>query len=197
MGLGVAPSAIGSVIGVCKAYATRVGSGPFPTELGGEEASRWAIEHKRLDEEGLNYDVNDEDELHQGIALRTLGREYGATTGRLRRCGWLDLPLLKYAIGLNGVTELGITKLDVLDTLDEILVCTAYEGTDSVDMNNITNVKPIYKKFPGWKTSTKGCTSYDALPENAKKYLKFIERNAGVPITLISTGPKRDEMIQK
>jgi len=197
VGLGVAPSEIGSVIGVCKAYATRVGSGPFPTEIGGVEAYKWSDTHKRVDEEGLGYDINDSNALHQGIALRTLGKEYGATTGRLRRCGWLDLPLLKYAIALNGVTELGITKLDVLDTLNEIEVCVAYEGFEYIDMNNLTTVKPIYKKFTGWKTSTRGCTSYQDLPNEAKTYLEFIEQETGVPITLVSTGPKRDEMIQK
>lgn len=197
VGLGVAPSSIGSVIGVCKAYATRVGSGPFPTELGGQEATKWTSEHKRNDEENLNYDINDSNELHKGIALRTLGREYGATTGRLRRCGWLDLPLLKYAIALNGVTELGITKLDILDTLENINVCTSYENTSSIDMNKLHEYKPVYTSFPGWKTSTRGCTSYDILPPNAKRYLEFIESETGIPITLISTGPKRDEMIQR
>lgn len=197
VGLGIAPSVIGNVIGVCKAYATRVGSGPFPTEIGGLEASAWAGSHKRLDEESLGYDINDADPMHQGIALRTLGKEYGATTGRLRRCGWLDLPLAKYAIDLNGLTHLGITKLDILDTLNEIQVCIGYEGTESVDMNMLDQMKPIYKVFPGWKKDTRGCTSYKELPTEARNYLEFIERELGVPIAFISTGPKRDEMIDK
>ncbi len=197
VGLGIAPSAIGDVIGVCKAYATRVGSGPFPTEIGGLEADAWASTHKRLDEENLGYDVNDKIPMHQGIALRTIGKEYGATTGRLRRVGWLDLPLAKYAVSLNGITHLGITKLDILDTLDEIPVCVAYENMDFVDMNMLDKMKPIYKVFPGWKKDTRGCTSYDELPLEAKNYLEFIENELHVPVAFISTGPKRDEMIDK
>lgn len=197
VGLGVAPSKIGDVIGICKAYATRVGSGPFPTELGGKDAREWADTHKRVDEEGLNYEINDNDPLHQGIALRTVGKEYGATTGRLRRCGWLDLPLLKYAIAINGVTELGITKLDILDDLKEIPICVGYEGRDYVNMNDLENATPIYKKLPGWQKSTKGSTSYEDLPQEAKEYLNFIERETGVPIKLVSTGPKREEMIKR
>lgn len=196
-GLGIAPNKIGEVIGVCKAYSTRVGSGPFPTEIGGKEASEWSDTHKRIDEEKLGYDVNEKNPLHQGIALRTLGREYGATTGRLRRCGWLDIPLVKYAIALNGVTELGITKLDVLDTLEEIPICVSYENSDHVDMNRISEYKPIYKTLPGWKTTTRGITSYEQLPKEAKDYLEFIERETGVPVKMVSTGPKRDEMIKK
>ena len=197
VGLGIAPQTIGDVIGICKAYATRVGSGPFPTEVGGKEADVWSGTHKRADEENLGYDINDTDPLHQGIALRTLGKEYGATTGRLRRTGWLDLPLLKYSIAINGVTHLGMTKLDILDTLNEIPVCVAYEGNPPIDMNQLTDVKPIYKMFPGWKKSTRGCTSYDELPLEARNYLEFIEGEVGVQIAFISTGPKRDEMIAK
>ena len=197
VGLGISPQSIGEVIGVCKAYSTRVGSGPFPTEIGGKEAYAWSGSHKRSDEENFNYDVNDSDPTHQEIALRTLGKEYGATTGRLRRCGWLDLPLVKYAIALNGVTMLGITKLDILDTLEEIPVCVAYENFENVDMDKLAEVKGIYKNLPGWKASTRGCTSYNELPEGAKDYLEFIEAELGVPIAFISTGPKRQEMIEK
>lgn len=197
VGLGIAPSKIGDVIGICKAYATRVGSGPFPTEIGGEVASVWADTHKRVDEEGLNYEINDTDPLHQGIALRTVGKEYGATTGRLRRCGWLDIPLLKYSIAINGVTELGITKLDVLDELKDIPVCVSYENFTGINMNNLKNVKPVFKKLKGWQKSTRGITNYDDLPQEAKEYLDFIEKEVGIPIKLISTGPKREEMIRK
>jgi adenylosuccinate synthase len=197
VGLGVSPQSIGEVIGICKAYSTRVGSGPFPTEIGGKEAYAWSGSHKRIDEENFNYDINDPEPLHQEIALRTLGREYGATTGRLRRCGWLDLPLVKYAVALNGVTMLGITKLDILDTLEEIPVCVEYENFENVDMDKLGEVKGVYKKLPGWKKSTRGCTSYDKLPQEAKNYLEFIEKELGVPIAFISTGPKRDEMIEK
>jgi adenylosuccinate synthase len=98
---------------------------------------------------------------------------------------------------LNGVTELGITKIDILDTFNKIQVCVAYEGTDGVDMTELAQAKPVYKTFPGWKTSTMGSTSYESLPQEAKEYLAFIEQETGVPITFISTGPKRDEMIIK
>lgn len=196
VGLGIAPQTIGDVLGICKAYTTRVGSGPFPTEMGGVEGATWASTHNRTDEENMGCDINEADVLRQGIALRTLGKEYGATTGRLRRCGWLDLPLVKYACDLNGVTSLGITKLDVLDTLDQIPVCVSYEGLDGVDITDLKNAKPVYKVFPGWKSNTRGCTSYDELPQAAKDYLAFIEAQLQVPITFISTGPKRDEMIE-
>lgn len=195
VGLGLPPSSIGKVIGVCKAYVTRVGNGPVPTEIGDKESFEWVSTHKRADEEKLNYDLNDKNPLHQGIAIRTLGKEYGATTGRLRRVGWLDLPLAKYAISLNGLTHLGIVKVDVLDTLKEIPICVSYENSGDVDMNNLDKVKPVYKIFPGWQKNTKGCTSYNELPKEAKTYLKFIENELGVPIAFISTGPERDEMI--
>lgn len=195
VGLGAAPSDIGSVLGISKAYATRVGAGPFPTELGGKEAEEWAATKKRQDEADLSYDINEENAFRQGIALRNAGQEYGATTGRLRRCGWLDLPLLKYAIELNGVTELGITKLDVLDGLKEIEVCVGYENMPRPDMNRLREVRPVYKKLPGWQESTRGCTSYEKLPKEAQEYIKFIEKETGVPVTLISTGPGRNEMI--
>ena len=197
VGLGIAPSTIGEVIGICKAYTTRVGAGEFPTEIGGKEAYAWSGNHKRSDEENFGYDVNDKDPLHQEIALRTLGREYGATTGRLRRCGWLDIPLVKYATTINGVTALGITKIDILDTLDQVPVCVSYEGQDFVDINKLDQAKPVYKYLPGWKQSTRGMTSYHELPKEAKDYLEFIEKEIGVPIKYISTGPRRDEMIVK
>lgn len=195
VGLGIAPSSIGEVLGICKAYTTRVGAGEFPTEIGGKEAYLWSGNHKRSDEENFGYDINDPDPLHQEIALRTLGREYGATTGRLRRCGWLDIPLVKYAIAINGVTVLGITKIDVLDTLEQIPVCVGYEGQEYADINNLDKAKPVYKYLPGWKTSTRGCTSYDELPKEAKSYIEFMESELSVPIKYISTGPRRDEMI--
>ena len=197
VGLGISPQSIGDVLGVCKAYTTRVGSGPFPTEIGGNDAYAWSGNHKRVDEENLGYDINDSNPLHQEIALRTLGREYGATTGRLRRCGWLDLPLVKYAIALNGVTMLGITKLDILDTLDQIPICVKYENFENVNMDKLSESKPIYKNLPGWKKSTRGCTVYKDLPVEARNYLEFIEKELGVPIAFISTGPKRIEMIEK
>lgn len=197
VGLGVAPKHIGEVLGIFKAYTTRVGSGPFPTEIGGQEAYEWSKTHNKKDEEGLNYNINENNGLQKNIALRILGKEYGATTGRLRRCGWLDLPLLKYSINLNGATCLGITKLDILDSLNEIPVCIDYENQSFVDITKLTDSKPIYKVFQGWNTSTRGCTSYKDLPENAKLYIDFIEKETGLPITYISTGPKRDEIIKR
>ena len=194
-GLGLPPSTVGNILGVFKAYATRVGNGPMPTEIGGKESFKWASTKKRIDEENLNYDINNTNPLHQGIAIRTVGKEYGATTGRLRRVAWLDLPLMKYAIALNGVTHLGITKIDILDGLKQIPVCVAYKGSKYIDMNKLDEEKPIYKIFPGWKGNTRGCTSYKDLPKEAKSYLKFIEKELGVRVAFISTGPKRNEMI--
>jgi adenylosuccinate synthase len=195
VGLGIPPSSLGRVIGVAKAYATRVGNGPVPTEIGGKESFRWASVHQRKDEENLDYDMNDSNPLHQNIALRALGKEYGATTGRPRRVAWIDLPLLKYAIALNGVTHLGITKMDILDTLKKIPICVAYKNFKEVDMNELEKAKPVYKVFPGWKKNTRGCTSYKDLPKEAKNYLKFIEKELEIPIAFISTGPERSEII--
>lgn len=194
-GLGLPPSTIGNTLGVFKAYATRVGNGPMPTEIGGKESFKWASIKKRKDEENLNYDINDTNSLRQGIAIRAIGKEYGATTGRLRRVAWLDLPLMKYAIALNGITHLGITKIDILDDLKKIPVCVSYKNSTYIDMNKLDKMTPFYKTFPGWKKSTRGCTSYKDLPKEAKTYLKFIEKKLGVPIAFISTGPKREEMI--
>jgi adenylosuccinate synthase len=107
------------------------------------------------------------------------------------------MPLLKYAIALNGVTELGITKLDVLDELKEIPVCISYGGQSGINMNNLKNIKPVYKKIPGWQRSTRGVTKYEDLPKEAREYLDFIQKETNIPIKLISTGPKREEMIRK
>lgn len=195
VGLGVSPHKIGRVLGICKAYATRVGNGPVPTEIGGDKAFKWASSHKRIDEENLTYDVNDKNLLRKGIAIRTLGKEYGATTGRLRRVGWFDIPLAKYAVRLNGITHLGVTKLDILDELEEIPVCVSYKGLKELDMNELHKVKPVYKIFKGWQKSTRGCTTFKNLPKEARAYLKFIEKEVGIPIAFISTGPERSEMI--
>ncbi|MGE3920627.1 MAG: adenylosuccinate synthase [Gammaproteobacteria bacterium] len=161
------------VLGIVKAYTTRVGSGPMPTEL--------------FDEVGKT--------------LATRGNEFGSTTGRARRCGWFDAIAVKRAVMLNSVTHLCMMKLDVLDELDTIRICTGY----NFNGQNITNqhlttdelslVKPIYEDWPGWKTSTKGINQYDDLPENAKNYLKRLVELVGVEITMISTGPDRDETI--
>jgi adenylosuccinate synthase len=170
-GLGLAPQKIGKVIGVFKAYCTRVGSGPFPTELDNE----------------------------LGEALREYGVEYGATTGRPRRCGWLDLPALKYAIMLNGVTELNMTKSDVLSHFDTLRICTAYkingEVTDELPYNINQPVEPVYTDMPSWKLDISSMKSKSALPVEMHDYLKFIESEVGIPITVISVGPDREQFV--
>ena len=170
-GLGIAPSKIGDVLGIFKAYCTRVGSGPFPTEQ----------------------------ENSVGEEMRKIGVEFGATTGRPRRCGWLDLVALKYAIMLNGVTALIMTKADVLDTFETIKVATAYKVSGEVTTNMPfeidTPIEPIYKEFPGWKTDITNLKKENELPENLKKYIKFIEEETGVPISIVSVGPNRDATI--
>ncbi len=170
-GLGLAPHKIGKVIGVFKAYCTRVGSGPFPTELEGE----------------------------MGEALREYGAEYGATTGRPRRCGWLDLPALKYSIMLSGVTELNMTKSDVLTHFDTLRVCTAYRinGKETQELPFDINqpVEPVYKEMPVWKEDISKMRSKEELPVEMKEYLKFIESEVGIPVTVISVGPDREQFI--
>lgn len=172
-GSGIPPLAITHAMGITKAYCTRVGNGPFPTEL----------------EDGA------------GETLRKNGQEFGATTGRPRRCGWLDLVALKYAVQLNGMNELALTKLDVLDDFEEIKICTEYKldgdstKTFPLDTENVEKVKPVYKTFEGWQTSTRDTSSYDDLPEKAKEYITFIEDYIGVTFNVISTGPKRSETI--
>ncbi|MDP2585342.1 MAG: adenylosuccinate synthase [Candidatus Levybacteria bacterium] len=173
-GAGIPVNKIDNVIGIAKAYLTRVGEGPFPTELSNGT----------------------------GEKLRTIGGEFGTTTGRPRRCGWLDIELLKFASYINGFTELAITKLDVLDTFSEIKLCTHYALNGKKvnyfdgDANFLSKVKPIYKTYKGWNKSTKGITKYAELPLAAKQYLKEIEKLTGVKIKYISTGPKRQEIIK-
>ena len=173
-GSGIPMNKIDQVIGIAKAYATRVGEGPFPTELS--------------DALGKN--------------LRTIGGEFGATTGRPRRCGWLDIELLKFASYINGFTELAITKLDVLDNFPKIKICTHYTlhgkkvSYVDGDANFLKDIKPVYRIIHGWSKPTKGITKYNELPKQAKQYLKEIEQLTGIPIKYISTGPKRDEIIE-
>lgn len=172
-GSGIPPLAVTNVMGISKAYCTRVGNGPFPTEL-----------HDALGEE-----------------IRRIGHEFGATTGRPRRTGWLDLVALRYASRVNGLSELVITKLDVLDTLDQVQACVAYEldgGTTNrfpVECDELERATPVYRTFEGWKTSTVGITEWDQLPEAARSYITFIEDYLKVPIRIVSTGPDRDETI--
>jgi adenylosuccinate synthase len=173
IGTGVAPTAISSVIGVTKAYCTRVGEGPFPTEL---------------------FDS-------VGDTIRKRGNEFGAVTGRPRRCGWLDLPLLRYSGMINGTSWLVVTKLDVLDELAEIPVCVGYKvngrSTDEIpaDASGWDAIECLYKKIPAWKSSTRGITEFKKLPKTARDYLSFIEKESGARIGMVSTGPGREETI--
>ncbi|HEY9187946.1 MAG TPA: adenylosuccinate synthase [Bacteroidota bacterium] len=170
-GLGIPPTAITSVLGVVKAYTTRVGYGPYPTEQDNEI----------------------------GETLRKIGSEYGATTGRPRRCGWLDIMALQYSIMINGIKYLAITKLDVLDALDEIKICTGYRVGSKIlktfpnDLKTLEQVEPIYETFPGWKSSISDIRSFDKLPENCQKYLKAIEDLTETPIKIVSVGPEREQ----
>jgi adenylosuccinate synthase len=169
-GLGISPKSINEVFGIFKAYCTRVGSGPFPTEL------------------------NDD----TGALLRDVGNEFGSTTGRPRRCGWLDIPALKYAIMINGVTRLFMTKSDVMSGFTTIKVCTSYlsEGRKCKEIPfNDLPVEPVYTELPGWKENIAGIREYDNLPRNLKGYIKYIEDQTGVPVTMISVGPDREETI--
>jgi adenylosuccinate synthase len=174
-GLGVPPTRIQGVIGVSKAYITRVGAGPFPTELQGEV----------------------------GQAIRVRGNEFGSVTGRPRRCGWFDVPLLRYTASINGFDSLVVTKLDVLDELDEIQVCVAYRlnGRIIEDMPATSAamdaIEPVYETLPGWKSATRSLTDASQLPQRAKDYLNFLERSTEVEIGCISTGPERMETILK
>ena len=174
-GLGVAPSKIDQVYGIFKAYCTRVGSGPFPTEL-----------HDQV-----------------GEKLRAVGNEFGATTGRPRRCGWLDLPALKYAIMINGVTQLFMMKADVLNDFDEIRVCTHYKMSDGsqvdelpYDMNH-QQLEPVYHTVAGWKQELDGVEEFSQMPGNLMAYLDYLEHNLKVPIGIVSIGPDRTQTIYK
>ncbi|MEJ5350619.1 MAG: adenylosuccinate synthase [Melioribacteraceae bacterium] len=173
-GTGIPPTKIMSVIGIVKAYTTRVGLGPFPTELTDEE----------------------------GEQLRKAGAEYGATTGRPRRCGWFDAFLLNYSRMINGIERAAITKLDVLSYLDEIKVCVGYEingkklKTFPTDVNQLMKVKPIYETLPGWKKNISNIKYYDELPSEAKDYLSFISEQSGFEISIISVGPSRQQTIE-
>ncbi len=170
-GLGIAPNKIGNVYGIAKAYCTRVGSGPFPTEL---------------------FDKT-------GELLGKYGNEFGSTTGRPRRCGWLDIVALKYAIMINGVTELFITKADVLDNFDTLKVATAYKinetTVDYFPFDITENIKPVYSELKGWKTDTTKITDAKQLPVELIKYIRFIESQVNIPVTLVSVGPDRKQII--
>lgn len=172
-GLGVAPRNIGSVFGIFKAYCTRVGSGPFPTELFDDD----------------------------GVRMQKEGNEFGATTGRPRRCGWLDLPALKYAVMINGVTELFMMKADVLSIFEEIKICTQYKLKDGSLTEEMPfqlmdeQVEPVYKTFKGWNVDVRNVKIFDDMPVELKDYITYIEMESGVPVTIVSVGPDRIETI--
>ena len=170
-GTGVPPNKIDGIVGVSKAYITRVGAGPFPSE-----------DHTEL-----------------GEKIRKAGSEFGSVTGRPRRCGWFDVPLLRYTAEVNGFDSIILTKLDVLDDLDEIPVCVAYELDGKVIdempacVRRMESVKPVLERLPGWKTNTQGITDLSKLPPAAQRYLKFLEEKTGVEIGSVSNGPERNE----
>ena len=170
-GTGIPPTKIDNVIGIVKAYTTRVGNGPFPTEL--------------LDADGEK--------------LRKIGSEYGATTGRPRRCGWFDAPLVKYSAMINGIDSVAITKLDVLSSFEEIKVCTSYKidgkavKSYPTDVDRLSQAVPVYESIPGWKTDISNCLCFEELPDKTKNYLNFISSKAGIKIDIISVGPKRKQ----
>ena len=173
-GLGIPPTSVQSVLGIAKAYCTRVGNGPFPTEQ----------------------------ENETGENIRSIGGEFGATTGLPRRCGWFDAVAMRYSVMINGIQSLAITKLDVFDSFDEIVVCSEYElagkrlKTFPTDIRTLNAVKLHYEKFPGWKCSLSGINSFHALPKEAMRYITFLGECTGVPIEYVSIGPKRDQTIR-
>ena len=170
-GLGISPKLIGDIFGIFKAYCTRVGSGPFPTELCDET----------------------------GASMRNIGREFGSTTGRPRRCGWLDLPALKYSIMINGVTKLFMTKADVMSGFKIIKICTSYkvDGKECLEIpfNNDSIIEPVYTELPGWEEDISGTREFSKLPESLKIFVEFIENQTGVPVTMVLVGPDREETI--
>ncbi len=174
-GLGVAPRQIGEVFGIFKAYCTRVGSGPFPTELNDETGER----------------------------IRKEGREFGATTGRPRRCGWLDLPALRYAIMINGVTQLVMMKVDVLNSFDEIQVCTHYKLADGTLSDQMpydlidADITPVYRSFAGWKTDLSAARMFEDMPAELAAYVSYLEETLNLPISFISTSPDREALIYR
>lgn len=172
-GLGIPPTAVKNIIGIAKAYSTRVGNGPFPTEL--TEAT--------------------------GERLRAIGHEFGATTGRPRRCGWLDMVSLKYSIMVNGISEIALTKLDVLDEFDEIKICTAYKKDGKIlkafptDVATLEHLEPVYQTYRGWNAKISEVKKMKELPKNTVRYIETIEKLSGVRISLVSVGPRRDQTI--
>jgi adenylosuccinate synthase len=213
-GLGIPPKLIGNIIGVVKAYTTRVGAGPFPTEQ--LNVSSWKTFSTKSDRSSDPFPQN------TGVHFQEVGREYGTTTGRRRRCGWLDLVVLKYSCMINGYDSLNLTKLDVLDKLSEIKVAIKYTVDGKAlfgfpgqwiflpsfsrptnhtlfpaDLDLLSKVQVEYVTLSGWQTSIEGVTTYDSLPENCRRYVEFIEQFTNVPIKWIGVGPGRESMIIK
>ena len=180
-GTGLGPRDISRVVGIAKAYTTRVGSGPFPTEL--------------ADASGTPNKL--------GQALIDIGHEFGTVTGRQRRTGWLDLVMLRHAVRLNSLTEIALTKLDVLDTFDEVKVCVNYKLNGLVmrgypDRAEVLGaVEPVYESIPGWRTSLRGCATYESLHANARALVELVEEVVGVPVTMVGTGPERDDCVTR
>jgi adenylosuccinate synthase len=204
-GSGVGPTKIDKIHAIMKAYVTRVGRGPFPTELGtdDETTAEGTWDKIKPDFDKLLSEAqgkaNKDNFYFQGKYMRLMGREYGTTTGRPRRTGWFDAVLAKYAVAINGLSSIIITKLDVLQGLKTIKVCTHYEidgkkydyfQTDQIDVS-----EPVYKEFPGFQEDITGAKSFEDLPKNAQDYIIELEKIVGVPISIISVGPDRDQTI--
>jgi adenylosuccinate synthase len=175
-GVGIGPQRIDRVIGVAKAYVTRVGEGPFPSEIQGDDQDR----------------------------MRELGHEYGTVTGRSRRCGWLDLVALRYAVRVNGIDQLALTKLDVLSHFDELPVCVRYRTRDGAEtrdfpahQSDFHAAEPIYETLPGWSEPLDGCASVDGLPDAARRYVEFVERELEVDVVLVGTGADRASVLTR
>ena len=172
-GLGIPPTSVKSIIGIVKAYSTRVGNGPFPTEL--NETT--------------------------GESLRKIGHEFGATTGRPRRCGWLDMVSLKYSLMVNGISEIALTKLDVLDSFDEIKICVAYKKNGKVlksfptDVHTLESVEPVFQTYKGWNEKISEAKKWKQLPKRTMKYVETIEKLSGVKVSIVSVGARRDQTI--
>ncbi|MBW2992059.1 adenylosuccinate synthetase [Candidatus Woesearchaeota archaeon] len=223
-GAGVGPTTIDEVIGIVKAYTTRVGRGPFVTEIGGEKSyehcegeerdnHRLGDELKKYNvpfeetKDGIKYDhahqnilklLNSNDALEKSIGLRLIGEEFGATTGRPRRCGWLDGVMVDKAQAVNGLTGIAITKLDCLDRFNEIPICTGYKidgKTTNIFPTDLERAEPVYETLPGWMKDISGIRDYNKLPDNAKRYAGRLEELAGAPAVIISVGPKREQTI--
>jgi adenylosuccinate synthase len=174
-GLGIPPTAVKNIVGIVKAYSTRVGNGPFPTECTDSIGER----------------------------LRSVGHEFGATTGRPRRCGWLDMVSLKYSLEVNGIRKIALTKLDVLDAFDEIKICTGYKKDGRMlklfptDVQTLDNAEPVYKSYKGWNATISDAKKYRQLPKQTQHYIEVIEELSGVPVSIVSVGARRDQTIQR